>query len=50
MSLAYGFEVRELVGELGDGSKVVLEAMEDDLSVGLVQLRDRGRIVQQTQQ
>lgn len=35
MSLAYGFEVRELVGELGNGGEVVLETMEDDLSVGL---------------
>lgn len=33
--VAYGFEVGELVGELGDDDEVVLVAIEDDLGVGL---------------
>lgn len=38
MRLAYCFDVRELVGKLGDDGDVVLEAMEDALSVGLKQV------------
>lgn len=36
---AYGLEVGELVGELGEEGEVVLEAVDDGLSVGLAELR-----------
>lgn len=38
--MAHGLEVRELVGELGDGDEVVLVAIEDDLGVGLGERRE----------
>ena len=48
--MANGLEVRELVDEFGDGGEVVLEAIEDDLSVGLGELRERACTVQETQE
>lgn len=38
----YGLEVSKLVGEFGDNGKVVLEAVDNDFSVGLAELRKRG--------
>lgn len=50
MRAPHGLEVREPVGEFGDGGEVVLEAIEDDLSVRLGELRERACTVQQTQE
>ncbi|KAM0969144.1 hypothetical protein ACFX2A_017703 [Malus domestica] len=48
--VAHGLEVGELVGELGDGGEVVLVAIEDDLRVGLGQVRETGRIVEKSEE
>jgi hypothetical protein len=48
--VVYGFEVRELVGEFGEGGKVVVEAMENDLGVGLGDVRESGGLVQEVKE
>ena len=48
--MAYSLEVRQLLCEFGDGGEVVSEAIEDGLSVGLGELRERACTVQETQE
>ena len=38
--MGYGTEVRELVGQLCDRYEVVVKTVEDDLGVGLVEMRE----------
>lgn len=48
--MAYGLEVGELVSELGDGGEVVLVAVEDDLGVGLDEVRERGCLAEEAKE
>lgn len=48
--MAYGLEVGELVSELGDGGEVVLVAVEDDLGVGLGEVRERGSLAEEAKE
>lgn len=45
-----GLEVRELVSEFGEGGEVVVQAVEDDLGVGLRELGERGGLVEDVQE
>jgi hypothetical protein len=45
-----GLEVGELVGELSKGGEVVVEAVEDDLGVGLREVGESGSLVQEVQE
>jgi hypothetical protein len=45
-----GPEVGELVGELGEGGEVVVEAVEDDLGVGLREVGETSGLVEEVQE
>lgn len=50
MRLARGLEIKELVDELGERGDVVSEAIDDELGVRLVKMRNSGGSVEDAEE